>query len=302
MSFGCVVFATAQKLPPRAVRFRPCIDIHDGKVKQIVGSTLRDKSDDDNFNNNNNNFASSSSSFSSLEVTTNFETEKSTASYAEMYKRDDVKGGHAILLTPKDEKTKEVAKEALRAFPGGLQIGGGVTEDTAEGWIEEGASHVIVTSFCFFDGKMDEGRLQALLDRVGRKRLVLDLSCRREEEGKYKVVTDRWQKWTDLVVDGKTLKDLSGKCDEFLVHGVDVEGKKMGLDLELVELLGKYCEIPVTYAGGARSIEDLELVKTHGNGRVDVTIGSALDCFGGSLKYSDVIDWHNKEQQKVLHS
>jgi len=264
------------------VSFRPCIDIHRGRVKQIVGSSLRDEK-----------------SVEEETPETNFETDKKSSEYALMYKRDNVYGGHAILLS-KDEETRKAAIEATRAFPGGLQIGGGVTPETATEYLENGASHVIVTSYVFHDGKLDEMRLEKLLKTVGKKRLVLDLSCRRDKEdgNKYKVVTDRWQKWTDLVVDEETLERLSEKCDEFLVHGVDVEGKKMGLDLDLVELLGKYCSIPVTYAGGARSIEDLELVKSYGRNRVDVTIGSALDCFGGSLKYADVINWHNEQRRR----
>jgi phosphoribosylformimino-5-aminoimidazole carboxamide ribotide isomerase len=251
-------------------------------VKQIVGSSLRDEK-----------------SVEEETPETNFETDKKSSEYASMYKRDNIYGGHAILLS-KDEETKLAAIEATRAFPGGLQIGGGVTPETATEYLENGASHVIVTSYVFHDGKLDEMRLEKLLKTVGKKRLVLDLSCRRDKEdgNKYKVVTDRWQKWTDLVVDEETLEKLSEKCDEFLVHGVDVEGKKMGLDLDLVELLGKYCSIPVTYAGGARSIEDLELVKSYGRNRVDVTIGSALDCFGGSLKYADVINWHNEQRRR----
>ncbi|CAL6329367.1 unnamed protein product [Bathycoccus prasinos] len=266
------------------VSFRPCIDIHLGKVKQIVGSSLRDEK-----------------SVDEEKPETNFETDVKSSEFAEMYKRDNIYGGHAILLS-KDLETKEAALEATRAFPGGLQIGGGVTAETALEYLENGASHVIVTSYVFHDGKLDEERLEKLIRVIGKKRLVLDLSCRRDEKdgNKYKVVTDRWQKWTDVCVDEKTLERLSEKCDEFLVHGVDVEGKKMGLDLDLVELLGKYCQIPVTYAGGARSIEDLELVKTYGQNRVDVTIGSALDCFGGSLKYADVIDWHNKQRGLLL--
>ncbi|CAL6320410.1 unnamed protein product [Bathycoccus prasinos] len=255
------------------VSFRPCIDIHLGKVKQIVGSSLRDES-----------------SVDEEKPETNFETDVKSSEFAEMYKRDNIYGGHAILLS-KDLETKEAALEATRAFPGGLQIGGGgVTAETALEYLENGASHVIVTSYVFHDGKLDEEKLEKLIRVIGKERLVLDLSCRRDEKdgNKYKVVT----------IDGKNgpTSRLSEKCDEFLVHGVDVEGKKMGLDLDLVELLGKYCSIPVTYAGGARSIEDLELVKTYGQNRVDVTIGSALDCFGGSLKYADVIDWHNKQR------
>ena len=265
----------------RAVRFRPCIDIHNGKVKQIVGSTLKDSGD-----------------VSAETPATNFETETPSSAYAEMYKRDGIYGGHAILLS-KDDATMRAAQEATRAFPGGLQIGGGVNPTNAGLLLDAGASHVIVTSYVFRDGALNEQALREMVDAVGAKRLVLDLSCRRDaNDGKYKVVTDRWQKWTDLAVDGATMERLAKCCDEFLVHGVDVEGMKLGIDLDLVELLGQFCPIPVTYAGGARSLEDLDLVKVAGRGMVDITVGSALDCFGGALKYDDVVAWHN--EQKLL--
>jgi len=269
----------------RAVRFRPCIDIHDGKVKQIVGSTLKD--------------SATPGDAGSETPATNFETEIPSAAYAEMYKRDGIYGGHAILLS-KDEATVRAAKEAVSAFPGGLQVGGGVNPTNAAGLLDAGASHVIVTSYVFKNGALDEGALEEMVRAVGPERLVLDLSCRRDErDGKYKVVTDRWQKWTDLVVDGATMERLAKCCDEFLVHGVDVEGMKLGIDLDLVRLLGEECPIPVTYAGGARSLEDLELVKSAGKGMVDITVGSALDCFGGALKYDDVVAWHNAQKVQV---
>jgi len=219
-----------------------------------------------------------------------------STAYAEMYKRDGIYGGHAILLS-KDDATTRAAKDAARAFPGGLHIGGGVNPTNASELLDAGASHVIVTSYVFRDGALNERALREMVDAVGAKRLVLDLSCRKDaRDGKYKVVTDRWQKWTDLAVDGATMERLAGCCDEFLVHGVDVEGMKLGIDLDLVELLGEFCPIPVTYAGGARSLEDLELVKFAGRGMVDITVGSALDCFGGALKYDDVVAWHNAQK------
>ena len=265
------------------VSFRPCIDIHLGKVKQIVGSSLRDEK-----------------SVDEEKPETNFETDVKSSEFAEMYKRDNIYGGHAILLS-KDLETKEAALEATRAFPGGLQIGGGVTAETALEYLENGASHVIVTSYVFHDGKLDEERLEKLIRVIGKKRLVLDLSCRRDEKdgNKYKVVTDRWQKWTDVCVD-ENFRTFKREVRRVSRPRRGRGREKMGLDLDLVELLGKYCQIPVTYAGGARSIEDLELVKTYGQNRVDVTIGSALDCFGGSLKYADVIDWHNKQRGLLL--
>jgi len=265
----------------RAVQFRPCIDIHNGKVKQIVGSTLKDSGD-----------------ASAETPATNFETETPSSEYAEMYKRDGIYGGHAILLS-KDDATMRAAQEATRTFPGGLQVGGGVNPTNAGVLLDAGASHVIVTSYVFRDGALNEQALREMVNAVGAKRLVLDLSCRKDaNDGKYKVVTDRWQKWTDLAVDGATMERLAECCDEFLVHGVDVEGMKLGIDLDLVELLGQFCPIPVTYAGGARSLQDLDLVKVAGRGMVDITVGSALDCFGGALKYDDVVAWHN--EQKLL--
>lgn len=253
------------------MRFRPCIDLRNGKVVQIVGGTLSDAAD------------------SSVE--TNFESELSPADYARRYRSDALPGGHVIALGPGN---RDAAREALSAFPGGLQYGGGVTSDNALEFLEAGASHVIVTSFVFREGKIDFDRLEALTERVGKERLVLDLSCRRRE-GAYWVVTDRWQRFTDTRVDEETLSRLGGYCDEFLVHGVDVEGRMNGIEEDLVRLLGESCPAPVTYAGGARSLEDLDHVKRLGQGRVDLTIGSALDLFGGSVPYANVVAWHRAQ-------
>ena len=266
----------------RAVQFRPCIDIHQGRVKQIVGGTLKDAADGD---------------AASETPETNFETETSSAEFAKMYQRDGIYGGHVIMLS-RDDATLQAAKQAVGAFPGGLQVGGGVTADTAMPLLDAGASHVIVTSYVFRDGAVDQERLAAMVKAVGRKRLVLDLSCRRKGDD-YFVVTDRWQKWTDLKVDAATMAALSDSCDEFLVHGVDVEGMKLGIDEELVRLLGEHSPIPVTYAGGARSLDDLVLVRGAGKGQVDVTVGSALDCFGGALAYDEVVAWHNAQKELV---
>jgi phosphoribosylformimino-5-aminoimidazole carboxamide ribotide isomerase len=266
----------------RAVQFRPCIDIHQGRVKQIVGGTLKDSEDGD---------------ASSETPETNFETETSSAEFAEMYRRDGIRGGHVIMLS-RDDATTEAAMRAVSAFPGGLQVGGGVTAETAAPLLDAGASHVIVTSYVFRDGAVDRDRLRKLVDAVGKDRVVLDLSCRKRGDD-YFVVTDRWQKWTDLKVDAATMADLAAACDEFLVHGVDVEGMKLGIDEELVRRLGEHSPIPVTYAGGARSIADLELVRRAGNAMVDVTVGSALDCFGGALPYDDVVAWHNEQKTLV---
>ncbi|XAR64682.1 1-(5-phosphoribosyl)-5- ((5-phosphoribosylamino)methylideneamino)imidazole-4-carboxamide isomerase [Bertholletia excelsa] len=260
-----------------AVRFRPCIDIHKGKVKQIVGSTLQDLK---------------GSSTSTL--VTNFESDKSAAEYADLYKEDGLSGGHVIMLGA-DPLSRSAALEALHAFPGGLQIGGGINAENALNYVEEGASHIIVTSYVFSNGQMDLERLKELVNIVGKQRLVLDLSCRKKE-GEYAIVTDRWQKFTDVHLDQKILDFLATYADEFLVHGVDVEGKKLGIDEELVTLLGKYSPIPVTYAGGVTVMEDLERIKAAGMERVDVTVGSALDIFGGNMAYKDVVSWHFQQQ------
>ncbi|XP_030448954.1 1-(5-phosphoribosyl)-5-[(5-phosphoribosylamino)methylideneamino] imidazole-4-carboxamide isomerase, chloroplastic [Syzygium oleosum] len=268
---------SSARMPVRcAVRFRPCIDIHKGKVKQIVGSTLCDLKDDESA------------------PVTNFESDTSSAEYAKLYREDGLIGGHVIVLGA-DPLSKAAAIEALHAYPGGLQVGGGINSENCLSFIGEGASHVIVTSYVFNNGRMDLERLKDLVHVVGKGRLVLDLSCRKKE-GKYAIVTDRWQKFTDVYLDEKILKFLASYADEFLVHGVDVEGKKLGIDEELVALLGKYSLIPVTYAGGVTVMEDLERIKVAGMGRVDVTVGSALDIFGGNLAYKDVVTWHAQQQ------
>jgi len=245
--------------------FRPCIDLHEGKVVQIVGGTLTgDRS----------------------QLRTHFVSERAASWFAELYRRDGLKGGHVIMLGPGNEAA---ARQALGAFPGGLQIGGGITQENAAAWLEAGASHVIVTSWVFREGRLDEDRLQALVKAVGRRRLVLDLSCRRRGAD-YFVVTDRWQKFTDLAIGPATLRRLGEWCDEFLIHAVDVEGLCRGVDHELVEKLAQWVSVPTTYAGGARSLADLEEVTRLSHGRIDLTIGSALDIFGGSgVRYEDAV-------------
>jgi len=247
------------------MRFRPCIDLHDGQVKQIVGATLGREGDE--------------------QPRTNFASPHPPAHYARLYRRDNLTGGHVIMLGPGNE---QAACEALAAWPGGFQVGGGITADNAASWLDRGASHVIVTSHVFHDGLLDQERLEALCRRVGRRRLVLDLSCRRLQ-GRYLVVTDRWQTFTRLEVNGRLLERLAKYCDEFLVHGVDVEGRCAGVDRELIEILAERTPIPVTYAGGVSSLADLALVREAGSGRLDVTVGSALDVFGGDLPYRDVV-------------
>lgn len=253
------------------MRFRPCIDIHNGKVKQIVGGSLKDTGN---------------------QAMENFVSEQDAVFYAQLYKEKGIRGGHVILLNAASsayyEKTKGQALQALRAFCGGLQAGGGITPDNAEEFLDAGASHVIVTSYVFKDGVIDMENLNKMAETVGKEHLVLDLSCRKKD-GQYYIVTDRWQKFTDVILDAGTIAKLSSYCDEFLVHAVDVEGKASGVELELAALLGECCQIPVTYAGGVGSFDDLEQLRKAGADRVDVTIGSALDLFGGAMEFEKVL-------------
>ncbi len=249
--------------------FRPCIDLHEGKVKQIVGGTLGEAG-----------------------PRTNFVSDRPAAWFAELYRHDGLTGGHVVQLGPGNETE---ARAALAAFPGGLHLGGGVNAQNARGWLDAGASHVIVTSWAFREGHVDWERIGELVRTVGKDRLVLDLSCRKRGED-YFVVTDRWQKFTEVVITAKTLKKLAGRCAEFLVHAVDVEGLCRGIDRELVEKLGEWTPIPTTYAGGANSLTDLEEVTRLGRGKVDLTIGSALDIFGGTgVKYDEVVKFNRRQ-------
>jgi phosphoribosylformimino-5-aminoimidazole carboxamide ribotide isomerase len=253
--------------------FRPCIDLHEGKVKQIVGGTLSDAPG---------------------QLRTNFISDRPASWFAELYQRDTLTGGHVIMLGAGNE---DAARSALRAFPGGMHVGGGIRADNARGWLEAGASHVIVTSWVFRDGHLDAQRLADLVKTIGKDRLVLDLSCRRRGED-YFVVTDRWQKFTDLKITRETLQSLAQSCAEFLVHAVDVEGMCRGVDGELVSRLGDWTPIPATYAGGASSLADLETVTRLGQGRVDLTIGSALDIFGGTgVRYQDVVAFNRSHKK-----
>jgi phosphoribosylformimino-5-aminoimidazole carboxamide ribotide isomerase len=254
------------------MRFRPCIDLHQGRVKQIVGSTFCDEDPG--------------------RIATNFASHHPASWFAALYRRDRLPGGHVIMLGAGNE---DAAQDALAAYPGGFHIGGGVNEGNARLWLERGASAVIVTSHVFRDGRIDEERLARLVALVGRERLVLDLSCRKRD-GRYWVVTDRWQKFTGVEVDPASLDRLAGSCAEFLIHAADVEGRCEGVEAELVAMLGRWQGIPVTYAGGIRDRADLELIRDLGHGRLDFTVGSALDIFGGTgLTYDEVVAFHRSQ-------
>lgn len=251
-------------------KFRPCIDLHDGRVKQIVGGSLSDKGSG---------------------LVTNFVSDLPPSHFAKLYQKDGLKGGHVIMLGQGNEAA---AKEALAAYPNGLQVGGGIHAENASEWLDAGASHVIVTSWIFQKGTLHMDRLQQLVQAIGKKHLVLDLSCRRTNEG-YNIAIDRWQTITPVRVIPKTLDLFSEYCDEFLIHAADVEGKQAGMDEELISYLAENSPIPVTYAGGARHLADLELCSTLSKGRVDLTIGSALDIFGGKgARYNDCVEFNNK--------
>jgi len=254
-------------------------------VKQIVGSTLAKTQDQD-------------TAEAAAKLATNFSTDRPAAEFAQQYQTDQLTGGHVIMLGPGNQ---QAAQSALQAWPGGLQVGGGINDKNAQEWLDYGASHIIVTSHVFRNGTIDYDRLEKLVQISGKDRLVLDLSCRKQpndKDGHYYVVTDKWQQFTDFVVNAENLQHLAKYCDEFLVHGVDVEGQQCGILPDLVTLLGQASPIPVTYAGGVRSLDDLNLVQELGQGKVDCTVGSALDIFGGSLPYQAVVDWHYQQNPK----
>ena len=254
------------------MKFRPCIDIHNGKVKQIVGGSLLDQGD---------------------YAMDNFVSEKNGDYYANLYKNAGLDGGHIILLNPAGSPYyKEDVRQAclaLNAYPGGLQIGGGMTDQNATFFLEQGASHIIVTSFVFKDGRIHYDNLKKIVSVTGKEHLVLDLSCRKKD-GDYYIVTDRWQKFTEEKLTYSIMEDLASYCDEFLIHAVDVEGKAKGIEPQIASLLGTWDNTPVTYAGGVGSLEDLRLLKKLSHGKADVTIGSALDLFGGSLSFHEVLE------------
>ena len=247
--------------------FRPCIDLHDGVVKQIVGGTLTDDG-----------------------AKTNFVASHSPAYYAELYKKDDLTGGHVIKLGPGND---DAAREALAAWHGGLQIGGGITAENAQEWLDAGAAKVIVTSYIFKDGEILLANLEKLFAAVGRERLVLDLSCRKKTDGNYYIVTDRWQKFTNRILNRETLEFLASYASEFLIHAVDVEGKQSGIDEELLNILAAHSPLPCTYAGGIHTFEDIEKIISAGKGQIGYTVGSALDIFGGPLPYAEIVKFNS---------
>lgn len=263
------------------MEFRPCIDIHDGKVKQIVGGSLKEGD-------------------GGSEVRENFVSGQDAAYYARLYREYGIRGGHVILLngvgSEAYEDTKAQALSALSAYPGGLQVGGGITPENAGEFLDAGASHVIVTSYVFREGRIDLARLEKMKASVGAERLVLDLSCKKQPEG-YVVMTDRWQRATSETVGEELLERLSGYCDEFLIHAVDVEGKANGIETELVKMLGEWGKKTMTYAGGVHSFEDLELLKRLGHDRINVTIGSALDLFGGDMAFERVLSYTDTKKR-----
>lgn len=250
--------------------FRPCIDLHDGQVKQIVGGSLNDHG-----------------------ATTNFVSEHDSAYYANLYRQHNLTGGHVIALGKGNE---EAALAALKSWPNGLQFGGGVNKENAAHYLNAGASHVIVTSALFDQGEFSFDRLDAIKSETGKDKLILDLSCRKTKDG-WQIATNRWQTITSTLINKETLLELSNHCAEFLIHAADVEGLQGGIDEDLVSLLGKHAYLPMTYAGGARSIGDLEKVRILSNGKVDLTIGSALDIFGGQGVTLDAcIQWNHNQQ------
>jgi len=250
-------------------KFRPCIDLHNGKVKQIVGGTLTDSGDG---------------------LKENFVSDQSADAFAEMYRRDKLEGGHVIQLGPGNQEASEAA---LRAYPGGLQLGGGVKLENAVDWLQKGASHVIVTSWLFDkDGTFSWKRLKEISREIGKQNLVIDLSCRTTLEG-WTVAMNRWQTLTDIHLSKAILDDLAEWCDEFLIHAADVEGLCKGIDGKLVKFLGEWSGIPMTYAGGVGVMQDVLDVAEFSKGNVDITVGSALDVFGGNtMKYAELVDWN----------
>ncbi|KAF3770106.1 phosphoribosylformimino-5-aminoimidazole carboxamide ribotide isomerase [Cryphonectria parasitica EP155] len=261
--------------------FRPCIDLHAGQVKQIVGGTLDEKTP------------------STLK--TNFVSPHPPAHFARLYRENELKGAHVIMLGPGNA---EAAREALAAWPGALQVGGGITDQNAKEWVDTGAEKVIITSFLFPEAHFSQARLDSVVAALqgDRSRLVIDLSCRRQqadgEEPRWFVAINKWQTLTDMEVNQASIKQLEPYCSEFLIHAADNEGLQRGVDEDLVTKLSQWCTIPVTYAGGGRNLDDLDRVRALSGGKVDLTIGSALDCFGGSgVRLDECVEWNRHQKQ-----
>ena len=268
------------------MRIRPCIDIHNGRVKQIVGSTLRDQE-----------------GLTQASATENFVSGRDASYFASVYREKGLAGGHIILLNSvKEDVYRDDLRQAhlaLSVFPGGMQVGGGITPETATSFLDAGASHVIVTSYVFKEGRLNETALFEMVRAVGADRLVLDLSCRKREDGRYFVVTDRWQKFTDLEIKEDVLSRLSAFCDEFLIHAADVEGRRSGIEEPLVASLGSWQKktgFPITYAGGVHTLEDIHLIGELSGSSMDVTVGSALSLFGGNLELDDLAEAAGREK------
>ncbi|KAG0146857.1 hypothetical protein CROQUDRAFT_656846 [Cronartium quercuum f. sp. fusiforme G11] len=249
--------------------FRPCIDLHNGQVKQIVGGSL-DLNDPD-------------------KLQTNFSSNQPVEYYTGLYQGHNLTGTHLIKLGPSNDET---ALRALNSWRGQIQLGGGVDLSNAEKWLDAGADKIIVTSFLFPGCKFSEERLRQIVELVGKEKLVIDLSCKKRDSSWF-VASNQWRDLTDTEVNEETLRDLSNSCAEFLIHAADHEGLCKGIDTDLVKCLGKWSRVPVTYAGGANSVTDLDLVKRLSDSKVDLTFGSALDIFGGTkVKFEDLVHWN----------
>ncbi|RVX68126.1 1-(5-phosphoribosyl)-5-[(5-phosphoribosylamino)methylideneamino] imidazole-4-carboxamide isomerase [Exophiala mesophila] len=258
-------------------RFRPCIDLHAGQVKQIVGGTL---------------------STTESELKTNYISKHPSEYFAKLYRDANLLGAHVIMLGPGNDVA---AREALRTWPGGLQIGGGITDSNAKEWIEAGAEKVIITSFLFPNGKFSLERLESVLSSLNNdtSKLVIDLSCRRKGDTWF-VAMNKWQTLTEMEITKDNIKFLEPYCSEFLIHAADNEGLQQGIDTDLVARLAEWCSTPVTYAGGARTVADLDLVNESSHGKIDLTIGSALDVFGGSgAKFEDCVRWNQDHAKQI---
>ena len=260
------------------MKFRPCIDLHNGVVKQIVGGTLTD---------------------SGQGLVTNFKSPFRAGFYALKFRQDNLSGGHIIMLNP-DPLNAAAAVDALMAWPDAFHIGGGLNPDNAHSWLDRGAKAIIVTSYVFRDGQVNMDKLKAMVKAVGKDRLVLDLSCRKRD-GRYFIVTDRWQNFTDVEITEANLDLLAGHCSEFLIHAADIEGLAGGIDTDLVRMLGAWDGIPITYAGGVRSMDDIYLIKDLSGGKLDFTVGSALDLYGGKgIAYRDLVAFNNSQEKVAV--